>query len=169
MGRTELIDPSFLILAAITTGAAIAVAVRYGPLRVVEIAGEYTLFLALLTPKILFGFFIAAAVPIPIPRAVFTRWLGQESGTRGLLVASAVGGLVPGGPMMIFPLADSFRAAGAPIAVLVTLVTAWSLYGINRTLIWEMSFLHIDFVLVRALICLPLPFLVGLLAARVLR
>ncbi|MEM8630397.1 MAG: hypothetical protein AAGF74_04110 [Pseudomonadota bacterium] len=132
LGRTKLIDPSFLILVAITTIAALAVAWTKGPVRVLEIALDYTVFLIVLTPKILFGFFIAASVPILIPREVFTRWLGRESGMRGLLVASAAGGLVPGGPMMIFPLAVGFRAAGASTATLITFVTAWGLYGINR-------------------------------------
>ncbi len=90
-------------------------------------------------------------------------------GTRGLLVATAKGALVPGGPMMIFPLAAGFRAAGATTATIVTFVTAWSLLGINRTVIWEMSFLHVDFVALRVLICLPLPLLAGLIARRVLR
>lgn len=169
LGRVKLIEPSFLILLGITTAAAIAVAVKEGPLRVVEIAADYTLFLVVLTPKILFGFFIAAAVPILVPREVFTRWLGRESGVRGLAVASIAGGLVPGGPMMIFPLAVGFRAAGSSTAVLIAFVSAWSLYGINRTIIWEMSFLHIDFVLLRVLICLPIPLLLGWIAMRVLR
>lgn len=169
LGRVKLLDPSFLILAGLTALAALGVAWTKGPLRVAEIALDYTAFLAVLSPKILCGFFIAAAIPILIPREVFTRWLGRESGWRGLMVASIAGGLVPGGPMMIFPLAVGFRAAGASTATLITFVTAWSLYGINRTVIWEMSFLHIDFVLLRVLICLPLPLLVGWLATRVLR
>ena len=169
LGRSKILDPSFLILLAITSAAAVAVAVLKGPGRVFEIALDYLLFLGALTPKIVFGFFIAASVPILIPREVFTLWLGQESGIRGLAVACLAGALVPGGPMMIFPLAVGFRVAGASAATLITFVTAWSLYGINRTVIWEMSFLHIDFVLLRVLICLPFPFLAGWLASKVLR
>ncbi|MEO0544200.1 MAG: hypothetical protein AAFY99_10325 [Pseudomonadota bacterium] len=169
LGRQSAFDASFLILFSIAVVAAFLVAWFKGPWRVVEIAASYLGFLAILSPKILCGFFIAAAVPILVPREVFTRWLGQESGLRGLGVASLAGAFVPGGPMMIFPLAVGFRAAGASTATLITFVTAWSLYGINRTVIWEMSFLHIDFVLLRVLICLPLPFLVGWIASRVLR
>ena len=169
LGRLKVFDNSFLILAGLAFGAAVAVAWMKGPMRVVEIAAEYLGFLALLSPKILCGFFIAASVPILVPREVLTRWIGQESGYRGLAVASIAGGLVPGGPMMIFPLAAGFRAAGATIPTLITFVTAWSLYGINRTVIWEMSFLHIDFVLTRVLICLPIPFVLGWFASKVLR
>lgn len=167
--RSQTFDTSFWILFGVMCAAAAGVTWQYGAWRVVEIAGSYLGFLALLTPKILCGFFVAAAVPILIPREVLTRWLGDNSGARGLIVASVAGALVPGGPMMIFPLAVGFRAAGAKLPVLITFVTAWSLYGINRTVIWEMSFLHIDFVLLRVLLCLPMPFLVGWVAARVLR
>ena len=169
LGRQGAFDTSFVILLIICIAAAVAVAWLKGPMRVVEIAMSYLGFLALLSPKILFGFFIAASVPILIPRAVLTRWVGQDSGPRGLWVASIAGALVPGGPMMIFPLAVGFRTAGATVPTLVTFVTAWSLLGINRTVIWEMSFLHIDFVLLRLAICLPLPFAAGWLATRVLR
>ena len=169
LGRTRIFDTSFLILAAIAVAAAIGVAVQKGPMRVIEIALSYLGFLAVLSPKILCGFFIAASVPILVPREVLTRWLGSESGWRGLGVASIAGGLVPGGPMMIFPLAAGFRLAGATVPTLITFVSAWSLYGINRTVIWEMSFLHIDFVLLRVLICLPIPLALGWVASRVLR
>lgn len=169
LGRQKTFDTSFLVLAAIATLAALGVALQSGPMRVVEIAARYLGFLAVLSPKILCGFFVAASVPILVPRETLERWIGQDSGTRGLAVASLAGGLVPGGPMMIFPLAASFRLAGASTATVISFVTAWSLYGLNRTVIWEMSFLHIDFVLLRVAICLPFPVLVGWIAARVLR
>lgn len=169
LGRQRAFDTSFWILASIALCAAIAVAYLKGPGRVVEIAASYLGFLAVLSPKMLCGFFIAAAVPILIPREVLTAWVGQDSGLRGLAVAAIAGGLVPGGPSMIFPLAAGFRLAGASTGVLVAFVSAWSLYGINRTVIWEMSFLHIDFVLLRVLVCLPLPFLVGWLTTKLLR
>lgn len=167
--RRSPFDTSFRIILALALMAAAGVAWQHGPMRVVEIAGHYLGLLALLGPKILCGFFIAAAVPILLPPEQLTRWVGQDSGTRGLLVAALAGALVPGGPMMIFPLAASFRLAGASTATMITFVTAWSLYGINRTVIWEMSFLHVNFVLLRVAISLPLPLLAGWLAGKVIK
>ncbi|MEM7718276.1 MAG: hypothetical protein AAF222_03675 [Pseudomonadota bacterium] len=169
LGRQKTFDASFLILLGIAVAAASGVAYLKGPGRVVEIALSYLGFLVVLTPKILCGFFVAAAVPILVPREQLTRWVGQESGLRGLVVATLAGAVVPGGPMMIFPLAASFIVAGARLPVVVAFVTAWSLYGLNRTIIWEMSFLQIEFVLFRVLICLPFPVLAGWLAGRVFR
>ena len=168
-GRQKAFDTSFVVLLVIALSAAVAVAYLKGPGRVVEIALSYLGFLVVLTPKILCGFFVAAALPILVPTAQLLRWVGEESGMRGLVIAALAGAVVPGGPMMIFPIAASLLAAGAKLAVVVTFVTAWSLYGLNRTLIWEMSFLHIDFVLLRVAICLPLPILAGWLTARVFR
>ncbi len=169
LGRQSAFDASFWILTGIALAAAGAVAYLKGPGRVIEITASYLGFLAVLSPKVLCGFFIAASVPILIPRETLSAWVGRDSGTRGLLIACLAGGLVPGGPSMIFPLAAGFRVAGASTGVLISFVSAWSLYGINRTVIWEMSFLHIDFVLLRVLICLPLPFLAGWIATNVLR
>lgn len=168
LGQRKVFDASFLILLAISLAAALGVAWLKGPMRVAEIALEYLGFLAVLTPKILCGFFVAASVPILVPRERIADWVGQGSGMRGLVVASFAGALVPGGPMMIFPLAASLLVAGGRIAVVISFVTAWSLYGLNRTIIWEMSFLHIDFVLLRVGICLPFPLLAGWLASKVL-
>ncbi|MEL6683817.1 MAG: hypothetical protein AAFQ00_00910 [Pseudomonadota bacterium] len=166
--QTSRLNTSLIILTVLAVCAAIAVAITKGPTRVIEIAATYLGLLLVLSPKILCGFFIAASIPLLIPREVFVRWLGEHSGHRGLLMACLLGALVPGGPMMIFPLAISFRAAGASTATLITFVTAWSLLSVNRTVIWEMSFLPWDYVALRVLVCLPFPFLVGLAAKRVL-
>lgn len=168
LGHQRPFDRSFLILLVIACLAAIGVAWLKGPMRIVEIAAVYLGFLTILSPKILCGFFIAAAAPILIPRHVLTHWVGRESGMRGLYVASLAGALVPGGPMMIFPLAAGFRAAGAQTATIISFIVAWSLLGVNRTVIWELSFLEADFVLLRYLLCLPLPILAGWAARRVL-
>jgi len=169
LGRHKTFDMSFFILSVIACAAGLGVAWQSGVMRVLEISLNYLGFLIVLSPKILCGFFIAAAVPILIPREVLATWVGRESGAHGLLVASVAGALVPGGPMMIFPLAASFRLAGAGMPTIISFVSAWSLFGLNRTIIWEMSFLPVEFVLMRVLVCLPLPVLAGLVAHRVMR
>jgi len=69
-------------------------------------------------------------------------------------VASAV---IPGGPSATIPLVAGLMAAGAGVA----LFSAWVLYELNRTLIWELSFLPAHLVGLRVLVCLPVPVLVG--------
>ncbi|GAA6180471.1 hypothetical protein NBRC116594_19090 [Shimia sp. NS0008-38b] len=158
-----------MILATICLIAAIGVAWTKSPTDVVRISLESLGFLALLSPKIFCGFFIAAAVPILIPPDQLAHWVGKDSGPRGVVVVSFAGALIPGGPTMIFPLAANFRLAGASTATLISFVTAWNLLGVNRTVIWEISFLPIEFVTLRVLLCLPVPILVGFAAHRIFR
>ena len=105
-------------------------------------------------------------VPALLPREKVAGWVGPDSGTRGLIYAALAGAVIPGGPMMTFPLAAGMLAAGADLAAALNCVTAWSLYGLNRTLIWELSFLHADLVALRVAICRPLPVLLGLAVRR---
>jgi hypothetical protein len=52
-------------------------------------------------------------------------------------------------------------AAGADLGAGIALVSGWVLLGLNRTLIWEFSFLPADFVLLRVALSLPVPILLG--------
>ncbi|MBV6656933.1 MAG: hypothetical protein KI785_04110, partial [Devosiaceae bacterium] len=49
----------------------------------------------------------------------------------------------------------------------IAFITGWLTLGINRAIVWELSFFGTEFVLVRLLVSLPMPILCGL-AARLL-
>ena len=164
--KRKVIDGGFLVLCALTLGAALAVGITRGWDRVLVLSGDGMAFVAMLLPKIACGVFVASALPVLLPREKVAGWVGPDSGTRGLIYAALAGAGIPGGPMMTFPLAAGMLAAGADLAAALTCVTAWSLYGLNRTLIWELSFLHADLVALRVAICLPLPVLLGLAVRR---
>lgn len=68
---------------------------------------------------------------------------------------------------MTFPLAASFGLVGADVGAIMTFVSSWALLSLNRTLIWEFSFLPVDLVWWRILLCLPVPILVGMAARAV--
>lgn len=160
--RRKVVDTGFLILLGVTLAAALAVAARDGLPHMLGIALGALGFLAVLLPKIAAGLFIAAAIPVLIPREKIARWIGRDSGVGGLVFATAAGALLPGGPSMIFPLTASILGSGADLAAAFAFVTGWSLFNLNRTLIWELSFLPADLVALRILFCLPLPVLLGL-------
>lgn len=159
--KRKIIDTGFIILCTLTLSAAVAVGVLRGWDRVVVHSVEGLWFVGELLPKIACGVFVASALPIVLPRETVAKWVGPDSGARGLVYSALAGAVIPGGPMMTFPLAAGMLAAGADIAAALTCVTAWSLYGLNRTLIWELSFLPADIVGLRVLICLPFPVLIG--------
>ncbi|QKT05105.1 hypothetical protein HUS23_14160 [Ectothiorhodospiraceae bacterium 2226] len=104
-----------------------------------------------------------------VPADVIGRWLGDEAGLRGILVATLVGGLLPGGPMVAFPLALVLWDAGAGMAQMVTLITAWSVIALHRVLAFEWPMLGGRFALLRLAASILLPALAGLGALGLLR
>jgi uncharacterized membrane protein YraQ (UPF0718 family) len=106
-------------------------------------------------------------VQVLVPRDFVARWLGEKSGFRGLVVATIAGIFTPGGPMTSFPLVVALYNAGAERGALTVYITAWTLLGVQRVLVWEIPLLGGEFVLIRYLACLVLPPLVGLVARRV--
>ena len=165
----RILDGGFLVLAASTLAGGVAVAALRGPERAAAIAAETVGFLGLLAPKIAAGIFIAATLPMLLPRETVGRLIGRDSGLRGLAVAAACGAALPGGPMMTFPLAAGLGAAGADLGAVVAFVSGWCLLGLNRTLIWELSFLPSDLVWARDLLSLPAPLVLGLAARALVR
>ena len=120
-----------------------------------------------LLPQICGACLVAGFVQVLVPRDLVARWLGEKSGFRGLVVATVGGLMTPGGPMTSFPLVVALYNAGAERGALIVYITAWTLLGIQRVLVWEIPLLGSEFVLIRYLACLALPPLAGLIARRV--
>lgn len=107
--------------------------------------------------------FIAALVP---PEAV-AAVVGGDTGFPGLLIASALGAVTPGGPMLAFAVGGAALEVGGGTPQIMAFVTAWSLYNLNRTLVWEMPITGRGATLRRLACALPLPLLLGLAAGEV--
>lgn len=125
--------------------------------------------LAGITPVIVAALFIGGYIQALIPNEQVARWLGDNSGASGYVLAIAAGVATPAGPFGAFPLVLALRGAGARFDVCVVYLTAWATLGIHRIVIWELPFLGVDFVLLRVLVSLPLPVLAGLTALALLR
>ncbi len=125
--------------------------------------------LAMIAPVILGAMMIGAYVQRLIPQNVVERWLGSESGLRGLLVATAAGAITPGGPFAAFPLVVALYRSGAAFETGIAYLTAWSVLGLNRVLMWEIPFLGVEFSVLRYVVSLPLPLIAGLLARALMR
>ena len=74
-----------------------------------------------------------------------------------------VGGVMPGGPFVTFPLVITFSKAGAGVAQMTALLTAWSVYAMHRILTWEYPVLGWRFVALRLASSFFLPVLAGLI------
>ncbi len=53
-------------------------------------------------PRLIFAFIVAGMVQVLLPRELLAKWVGEESGIRGLLIGTVAGGLSPGGPYVSF-------------------------------------------------------------------
>jgi hypothetical protein len=90
--------------------------------------------------------------------------IGKESGMKGVLIASFVGGFTPGGPIICFPILIILYKAGAAIPPLIAFVTAWSVFAFHRIVMYEIPIMGARFALLRLLSSVVLPPLAGTLA-----
>ena len=114
-------------------------------------------------PLVAFAFIIAGMVQVLLPQEVVSRWVGAESGMRGIFIGSVAGGLSPGGPFVSLPLAAGLLRSGASVGTMVAYLTGWSLWAASR-LPMEVGILGWKLTLVRLLSTLALPILAGITA-----
>lgn len=121
-----------------------------------------------LTPLLLGVFIIVGFAEELLPRAFIADLLGGESGVRGILLASGLGILTPGGPFVSYPLVATLYQAGAGIGPLVAFVTAWSLGSVSR-LPLEVGIVGIRLTVIRLASSLIFPPIAGLIANIIVR
>jgi uncharacterized membrane protein YraQ (UPF0718 family) len=167
--RRHPFDWGTAVIGTLVGAAAITVLVRQGRERFFEILTGDLFFLGAMVFKVLAGCLIGAFLALLIPRETVQRWVGGESGLIGLIVGTAVGVVMPGGGVTIFPMAAAFLVIGADIGAMIAFVTSWMLLGFNRALVWELPFFGGDFLIWRMIVALPLPVVAGLLARLVVR
>ena len=114
-------------------------------------------------PIVLFAFITAAMVQVIIPKELIAKWVGQESGLRGIFIGSLAGALTPGGPYVSFPIAAGLMRSGASIGTMVAFVSGWALWGMSR-LPLEIGILGWKFVAIRFLSVCLVPPMAGLVA-----
>ena len=116
-----------------------------------------------IAPLLIFAFIMAGMIQVLIPQELISKWVGAESGFRGLLIGTVVGGFTPGGPYVSLPIAAGLLRAGASIGTMVAFMTAWSLLAISR-LPLEIGLLGWEFSLVRLACTFFFPPIAGLIA-----
>jgi uncharacterized membrane protein YraQ (UPF0718 family) len=112
-----------------------------------------------LLPRLAVGVIGAGFIAKALPQDVVTDWLGPASGFQGVSIAALAGALTPGGPVVGFAVGAAALKSGAGLPQVVAFVTGWSLYTINRVLVWEVPTMPKRFVAARMIASLPFPFL----------
>lgn len=114
-------------------------------------------------PLIIFAFIIAGMIQTLLPQQVVSKWIGSESGFRGILIGTVAGGLSPGGPYVSLPIAVGLLKSGAGVGTMVAYLTGWSLWAIAR-IPMEIGILGWKLTLIRVVSTFFFPPIAGLIA-----
>lgn len=154
---------STIIIAAVVAVSAGLVWRRDGTDGVLDIlTHDLSLFSGIL-PRVLAGCLLGAFISEILPHDKVSRSLGPKSGLMGLLIGTAFGAILPGGPFTAYPVASALLAVGADFGATIAMVVSWTLIGYGRAVAWEIPIMGTDFTLWRIVISLPLPVLAGAL------
>lgn len=154
---------SFLILLAVTIPVAI-----YAWRKDRQMVPRATTFARQEIMRILvrlpFALVAASCVSELIPEETIAAILGADSGLLGIMAASVLGGFMPGGPIVSFPVAILFAHQGAGGPQVIALITGWSVYAFHRVISYESPIMGWPFVGLRLVSSFFLPPLAGILA-----
>jgi uncharacterized membrane protein YraQ (UPF0718 family) len=114
-------------------------------------------------PLLVFALVVAGMVQVLLPRELLSKWVGAESGIRGILIGTVAGGLSPGGPYVNLPIAAGLLRSGANVGTMVAFLTGWSLWAVSR-LPMEVGILGRKFTFIRITSTFFFPPIAGLLA-----
>lgn len=114
-------------------------------------------------PLLIFAFILAGMIQVLIPKEIIGSWVGTESGFRGILIGTLLGGVMPGGPMTSLPVAAGLLRMGASVGTMVAFITGWSLLAFARMPL-EIGILGWKFTLIRLACVFFFPPIAGLIA-----
>jgi len=114
-------------------------------------------------PLVIFAFIVAGMAQILISHELLSKWIGRESGIRGILIGTVAGSLAPGGPYVSLPIAAGLLRSGASVGTMVAFLTGWSLWAVTRLPI-EVSIMGWKFTLIRVASTFFFPPIAGLIA-----
>jgi len=154
---------SMIFIGVLVAVSVVLVWRRDGSSGVLEIlTSDLALFGGIL-PRVLAGCLLGAFIAEILPHEKVSRSLGPSSGLKGLLIGTAFGAILPGGPFTAYPVAAALLTVGADFGATIAMVVSWTLIGYGRAVAWELPILGADFTLWRIIVSLPIPVLAGAL------
>ena len=158
------LDPSTLVLAAAALVFAIVAYLKDPSLPAIGARNGLSM-LGFVLPRLIPALLLAGLFQVVVPQEVVSRYFGREAGLRGLVMAMMAGIMTPGGPMVSVPFLVALANSGAALPALVTYMTAWSLFGLQRIIAWEAPLMGWQFVWVRIIPSLAFPIVAGWLVS----
>jgi uncharacterized membrane protein YraQ (UPF0718 family) len=130
-----------------------------------QVAWDYLKEMALIIPPV---FLLMGLIEAWMPRDKIQKWLGKESGLKGLFISFILGTL-PTGPLYVaFPMAATLIHKGASRMNMVVFLGSWAALKIPQLMV-EIKFLGIAFTLLRFILTLAALVFMGLLMEKILR
>jgi len=115
-------------------------------------------------PVIVLCFIIIGQVTFLLPDNIMNKTAKEASVIKGIALSSFIGGLIFGGPFIIFPFIASIgKKEGLPLYLFHSCITGKSLYVPDRFLL-EFSLIDPFVAIMRYVLALPVPIMVGLLS-----
>ncbi len=162
MEGKKLLIPT-IIVASITAVLLYFVHTKGGNIQAVATEGVGTLLKVL--PVLAFALVAAGCLVYLVPAEMIVKWVGKDSGAKGIMIGSVAGMIAPpGGPIVVYAIAAGFMKAGAGFATIVSFVTAYNLLALHR-IPFEITMVGWKFLVLRTLSVLILAPLAGFIAA----
>jgi len=157
------LDWALIVFTLMAIGTGLGCYLLFGPDVFLQSLESDLDLIGFVLPRLGAAMLIAGFVQALLPPGFFARTMGEESGVKGLAVATVAGAVTPGGPMTSFPIVTMMRDCGTGAPALVAYVTAWSTLGLQRVFLWEVPLMGVEFAALRFLVSLPLGVIAGLL------
>lgn len=151
-----------LVMAVLATALLIVGYVRGEGQHLTGLKFAFTMTTSIL-PMLICAFVVAGMIQALVPTQTISKWVGSESGIRGIFLGCLAGGFSPGGPYVSLPIAVAFVRSGASIGTMVSFLTAWSLWAVAR-LPMEVGILGWKLTLARITSTIVFPPIAGLIA-----
>src|SRR5438128_7475031 len=152
-----------IFIAVLVAVSVVLVWRRDGMHGVLEILSSDLLLFGGILPRVLAGCLLGAFIAEILPHEKVSRALGPQSGLKGLLIGTAFGAILPGGPFTAYPVAAALLTIGADFGATIAMVVSWTLIGYGRAVAWELPILGPDFTFWRIVLSVPIPILAGAL------
>jgi hypothetical protein len=152
-----------LLLWTIVAALALAIALRRRPMFAQSLRNGARDFVTLL-PRIAIGMIGSGFIAEVLPQHLIRGWFGAGSGRLGLAIATILGALTPGGPVVGFAIAAAALKSGAGAPQVIAYTIAWALFALPRVLMYEIPSMPPRVVWLRVAVSLPLPFLAAWMA-----
>ncbi len=115
------------------------------------------------TPLIIAAFLLIGQLQVVLTAEKINQLIQKFSGIKGILFSVLAGGLFPGPPYVYYPFISSFKDKPIPFYLFFAFLSGKHVYDVAR-IPMEISLINPGLALLRNLLTLPVPILMGLLS-----